>query len=460
MYPMGDVIVLIPGITGSVLQKDGRDLWAVSGGAIVRALRTLGRNLDALRIDGVDDHTLDDLGDGVTATRLMPDLHLVPGLWRIDGYGLVSRTIKTRFDVHEGKNYFEFPYDWRRDNRVHARRLRRCTHDWLRTWRQESGNADAKLVLIAHSMGGLVARDFLEREGGWEDTRSLITFGTPFAGSLNALGFVANGFSKGIGPLSVDLSDALRSMSSVYQLLPVYPSVDDGSGELRRPSQTVGIPHLDSGRADEALAWHRELNQSAERRAHATGLGYATYPIVGYAQPTFHSATLDAGHLVLLRAIDGNDPGGDGTVPRPSAIPAELQDSRRLAMFSAEIHGSLQNAGEVIEHLTGLLLPDYDPVKFKALAQTISLDVQDTYSEDEEIVVRGMCSEPGAELVVSVSDTETGAVIRSASLLPAEAEWQHAVLRTLPAGSYRLVLSAPGANAQPVHDLFVVFPRD
>ena len=31
--PVGDVIVLLPGIMGSVLQKDGKDVWALSGGA-------------------------------------------------------------------------------------------------------------------------------------------------------------------------------------------------------------------------------------------------------------------------------------------------------------------------------------------------------------------------------------------------------------------------------------------
>ena len=29
--PIPDVVVLLPGITGSVLQKDGRDVWALSG---------------------------------------------------------------------------------------------------------------------------------------------------------------------------------------------------------------------------------------------------------------------------------------------------------------------------------------------------------------------------------------------------------------------------------------------
>lgn len=33
--PMGDVVVLLPGILGSVLERDGRDVWAKIGRAHV-----------------------------------------------------------------------------------------------------------------------------------------------------------------------------------------------------------------------------------------------------------------------------------------------------------------------------------------------------------------------------------------------------------------------------------------
>ena len=40
--PMGDVVVLLPGILGSALARDGKEIWAPSPGAIGRALWTLG----------------------------------------------------------------------------------------------------------------------------------------------------------------------------------------------------------------------------------------------------------------------------------------------------------------------------------------------------------------------------------------------------------------------------------
>src|SRR5919106_4535250 len=250
---MRDVIVLLPGITGSVLQKDGKDVWAFSGGAIVRALLSLGGSIKDLALTD-DPPDEDDLGDGVTADRVMPDIDLIPGFWKIDGYGKVATAIEEAFDVRRGENFFEFPYDWRRDNRAAARKLARESHDWLRAWRERSGNAGAKLILVGHSMGGLVSRHFLEVLDGWRNTRMLVTFGTPYRGSLNALAFIVHGMRKALGPITlIDLSKLLRSFTSVYQLLPIYPCFQaaDG-GELVRVSEATGIPHLDVARAKAA----------------------------------------------------------------------------------------------------------------------------------------------------------------------------------------------------------------
>jgi len=100
----------------------------------------------------------DDLGDGVVATRVMPDIHLIPGFWKIDGYSKLKNYVTKTFDVKPGENLFEFAYDWRRDNRVSARKLQRSADDWLKSWRESSGNKDAKLILVGHSMGGVISR--------------------------------------------------------------------------------------------------------------------------------------------------------------------------------------------------------------------------------------------------------------------------------------------------------------
>jgi hypothetical protein len=161
-----DVVVVLPGISGSVLEKDGKEIWGTSTGAIWRAVTTGGDSINSLALGQVDDPQMDDLGDGVKATRLIPDLHLVPGLWKIDGYSGLMKRLQTALGLEPGRNLFGFAYDWRRDNRVSARRLQKDARGWLKSWRERSGNGQARLVLVGHSMGGLVARYFLEVLGG------------------------------------------------------------------------------------------------------------------------------------------------------------------------------------------------------------------------------------------------------------------------------------------------------
>ena len=120
---------------------------------------------------------------------------MIPKFWKIDGYGQIASYIQRAFDLKTGQNYFEFSYDWRLSNRIAALRLARLAKGWVDKWR-DSGHPNGRLILIGHSMGGLVARYFLEVLGGLEITRKLLTFGTPYRGSLNALDFIANGWRK------------------------------------------------------------------------------------------------------------------------------------------------------------------------------------------------------------------------------------------------------------------------
>ena len=73
-----DIVILLPGITGSVLQKEGKDLWAISGQAAWNIFTKMGAVLDNLLLKN-DDPNIDDLEDGICATRLMPVCILCQG---------------------------------------------------------------------------------------------------------------------------------------------------------------------------------------------------------------------------------------------------------------------------------------------------------------------------------------------------------------------------------------------
>jgi Lecithin:cholesterol acyltransferase len=457
--PFPDVVIVLPGISGSILAKDGKEIWGTSSGAIWRAISTGGDSIKSLALTASDDPNVDDLGDGVTATGLVQDVHIIPGLWKIDGYSGLTARLRSALGLELGKNMFEFPYDWRRDNRVSARRLQHLSHEWLSSWRNKSGNGKAKLILVAHSMGGLVSRYFLEVLVGWKDARALITFGTPYRGSLNALGFLANGYAKSIGPLSVDLSSTMRSFTAIYQLLPAFECVDMGTGKLERVGEIEGLPSIDAGRAKDALTFYREMRMAEEENAKLAEYSkgkYEVFPIVGIAQPTFQSATFGGGRVSLIQMIDGKDNSGDGTVPRVSATPLELCSDHR-EIFVSEVHASLQNFDAALVNLTSILTgTQIDLSKFSFAVETLSLDMADVYASDS-VTIRAV---PSGEVPVHAKlvETSTSAIVKEL-MLREEGDF-YVATTSLPPGSYRVTVSAEFQGG-PVSatDVFLVLDR-
>ena len=463
--PMPDVVVVLPGIMGSVLTKDGKTVWGFSGKLAGTTLLTRGATLRkelSLQHDSPDDETLD---DGIVAEKLMPDLHLLPGISKIDGYSKLCSFIKERFEVTDGLNFFEFPYDWRRDNRHAAKKLARLTHDWLKKWR-DHGNTDAKLILIAHSMGGLVSRYFLEALGGWKDTRALFSFGTPYRGSLNALDGLANGIRK--GPLGlINLTEMVRTFTGVYQLLPIYPAYDPGDGELVRIGETSGIPYIDAEKARNALEFHNEIKTAVTQNRNDPKWqkqGYQIYPIVGVEQETLQSGRKVDNGVELLVTYKNQALGGDGTVPRVSALPVEFDDLKPKPgrMYAATLHGSLQNADATLVQLAGQiddLFVEFGGFRsIETVGPRVSLQVDDLVMSDEPIQVRAK-SNPPVSLTADLLDPDTNTTIQQMHLNESADGWQHGAFEPAAAGYYRVRVTGPTVT-RPAEDAVSVALAD
>jgi len=468
-----DIVILLPGVTGSVLQKDGKDLWAISGRSISRVVFSLGEALNNLKVKN-DDPELDEIGDGIQASRLMPDTHIVPGLVKIDGYSSVTRLIKERFMVVQGTpdedqpaNYFEFPYDWRRDNRVAARKLKRLIEKHLPKWRQYSGAKDAKVILLAHSMGGLVSRYYLECMDGWKDCRALVTFGTPYRGSVDALSFLSNGYKKAF----IDLTHIIQSCTSVYQLLPIYRMLQV-DGEWQRIAEVeTPIKGINAATAKSALAFHREIEAGVEKRVKEGG-SYPIIPFVGVCQGTKQSAHLSGSKIEVTEDlpnwIDSRLEDGDGTVPRASAIPLELSDAF-LETFVSGRHGSLQRHPRVLGDLyqrikqmevTGLSAvrgPEEKPDLEKRPALSIELD--DLYELSEPVRINAHVLHAASEKVfASVTPVDPPGTV-SRHEFEASAEGWTLELGDLKPGLYRVEVKAQTEGSDspdPLEDLFEV----
>jgi pimeloyl-ACP methyl ester carboxylesterase len=486
---MNDLIVLLPGITGSVLRKNGRDLWAPSARAILGAAVTLGGSLESMALDW-DDHAVDDLGDQITAAGLIQDAVLIPGLVKVDGYTKISEMIQGCFDVTQGSldpgsdtdppsNFFEFPYDWRRDNRFAARRLKELIDLRLPQWRGYAGDK-AKVILLAHSMGGIVARHYLEVLGGAEFCKALVTFGTPYRGSLNALDYLANGCRK----YFIDMTETMRTFTSVYQLLPIYEAVNIEGGCKKVAELT--IEGVSQEKAKEALEFHQTIMRHVDARRGENRDPYVIFPIVGTYQPTLQSAKLAGDKLTVGEALPrGRDEllgHGDGTVPYLSAIPHELSTAYRNTFF-AETHGSLQCNEEVlnfiydqlqdlqIEGLENIRGPRFSSAKRKRAS--ISVRVRDLYAVGEPVVISARILEDGRNLedmdkyrnhmsALLAEIEHTGKQLPPA-VVPFRQKDQEWVLayEGLPPGLYRVEVRTAKTGPlapPPVHDLFQVAP--
>ncbi|WP_367319188.1 hypothetical protein [Streptomyces sp. HUAS ZL42] len=437
---MTDLVVVLPGIMGSVLARDGHEVWnhtlAVAGR---HALSRFGEVERLVVPDGTGDA---DPGDGVEAVGLIHGLHILPGVSAIDGYGTLLAFLERRLglSVRTG-NLLPFPYDWRLSVRLTARRLAARVEPALAAWRARSGNPGAKAVFVAHSMGGLVARYYLDVLGGGAHARSLVTVGTPYRGSVNALDSLHRGVAPRLGRLSAPFTRLARSMPSLHQLLPTWRCVIDGDG-LRSDLARTPVSGLDPDLSSEALRFHQELDR-------ADGDGYALHVFGGYRQPTRQSALLTADGFSGRRELDGTDHYGDGTVPRFSCFPAQLTDDSTVRFF-AQKHGALQNERALLNQLEALLTAR-DPRQFLDGRQELCVDVPEI-ADANDCAVEVMAEDDRLILSAAAEDVETGRVGVRRSLHN-RGDGHYGTRLTLPGpGTWRVTVGDP-VNAGRVHEV-------
>jgi pimeloyl-ACP methyl ester carboxylesterase len=235
-------LIIIPGILGSRLRnkKTGEIVWP-------SAIRS---NVDGLSLPTTP--ALEENRDDLVADEIVTSARLFPKLERFSPEVLVYRellgALKTYGGYREGcwdkplpgdyeDTFFVFPYDWRRDNVETARLLVRQIEELKR----KLGKPDLRFNVIAHSMGGLIARyataygaNDLPPSGvapqpdwtGAHHIAKIFMIGTPNEGSAEALVTLLEGYSITEGLRrrvhllnKLSREDAITA-PSIFQLLP------------------------------------------------------------------------------------------------------------------------------------------------------------------------------------------------------------------------------------------------
>ncbi|MCU1538736.1 MAG: hypothetical protein JWP82_3087 [Humibacillus sp.] len=470
-----DLVVVLPGITGSTLGVRGDDgspasanlIWAPSAGAVWKLLTGGPSILSKVLPEGIGDGAPD---DGVEPVGLMPDVHVLPGIWTpIRGYDVLLTSLEKQ-GYHRGAaggppTLIAFAYDWRLSNRYNAERLKAVVEPALERLRAAGGShADARVVFVCHSMGGLVARWYIEKCGGAEVTRKLVTLGTPWRGATDALEQLVNGVTKGIGPLSVDLTAFSRSMPSLFQLLPEFACIGSAGGYAK--TTEVSVPNVSTAMVADAMAFHTDL-QAAET-ARPAGRA-ATHMVVGVRQPTATTVALSGGRATAYQDFGSDNDYGDGTVPLTGAVGLGEALDTNLAVRVPEQHTNLQCNPFVLDQVQEIL--SAVPVRRRDLADTcvravvpdlvvqgsalsVAFDLESDASGD------GAGAEPPRRAVIVTVRSAKGAVLATAQ--PTVQDGHGAVaFDALPPGTHTVVVAgaSPADLVRPVTSTTVVWPR-
>ena len=466
-----DLVVVLPGITGSTLGVKGDDgspagahlIWAPSAGAIWKLL-TGGRSiLRKVLPEGIgDDHP----GDGVEPVALMPDVHALPGIWTpIRGYDvLVSALEKQGYRRDNGPRpatLITFPYDWRLSNRYNGQRLKTVVEPALERVRAQGGPyADAKVVFICHSMGGLVARWYIEKCGGAEVTRKLITLGTPWRGATDALEQLVNGVKKGIGPLSIDLTEFSRSMPSLFQLLPEYACISTSNGWAK--TTEVSVPNVSTAMVADAMAFHTDLQAAESARPASRTM---THMVLGIRQPSQTTVTLQGGRAVTSQTFGSDNDYGDGTVSLTGAVGLGESLDTNLAVRVPEQHTNLQCNQFVLDQVQEILTAK--PVRRRELKDTsVRAVVPDLVTTGQALRVSfdlesddAKADPPRAAVTVTVRSEKGRVLATSAPRL--RRGHGTASFADLPPGTHTVVIQGADASStvRPVTSTTVVWPE-
>jgi triacylglycerol esterase/lipase EstA (alpha/beta hydrolase family) len=298
---MTKVIVFLPGTLGSEIILGGNKIWPGSLGQF---------------LTGFSDSDFNKLLDpSAVAGDIIRSFSIVPQY-----SAFVDFLGKCGFqEAGNPPTLYPCAYDWRKSNRDAAKTLDAKIQ---RVNRDHGG--DAEITLIGHSMGGLVARYYLEsgdfdasRTSGFNKVANLYTLATPHLGApiavIKALGQDKTAFLSG---KQIQMLGSNPLFPSLYELFPRrdQPVIwDTNSNPLFQAVDLFGAKGQAAGLSAKNLqvadAFHKALSGQAPQQTR-----YFFFSGTQKKTSINLTATADSGGTVRIDKSERDD-SGDGTVP-------------------------------------------------------------------------------------------------------------------------------------------------
>jgi pimeloyl-ACP methyl ester carboxylesterase len=281
-------VVFVPGIMGSELWLGSERIWP--------NIKLLFKEPDYLKYPGLP---------GIEPRGILQEVVVVPNLIKLEQYSQMGDYLVEDLGYTRGLDFFEFAYDWRQDVRLTAKQLAQFI---------DALPVKGPIKLVAHSLGTLVSRYYVERLGGKDKVDKLILMGGPHLGTPAAVSSLL--FGPDVLPFGL-MGEALRKVISTfytsYQILPVYSCGQDQFGQpfnFMKDQSWLTPEQLPMWRA--AREFKRELGLSTS---------VPTTCIFGYGQKTVDRIRIKRdSNDAITQSVYESKSNGDGSVPENSAI--------------------------------------------------------------------------------------------------------------------------------------------
>jgi pSer/pThr/pTyr-binding forkhead associated (FHA) protein len=281
-------VVIVPGLMGSQLWRGSEQVWP--------NVKYLFSRPEMFRLPEFEP---------LEARDMVGEVVIVPNLIKQEQYNRLGDYLEDSLGYEREKDLMEFAYDWRQDVRASSKKLAQAIESW---------HASPPITIIAHSLGCLVSRYYIERLGGREKIGRVILLGGPHAGVPYAIASLHTGPDLlPFGMLGERLREVLITFPSMYQILPTYACVIDQDGKyINLLENDSWLPEPQRPLLRIAREFRHELGDSSSVPA-VSIFGYGIKTVTQVTVNRDDSGTWKRAHLT-------SESSGDNRIPESSGI--------------------------------------------------------------------------------------------------------------------------------------------